>query len=51
MKDPRKVGIGMILSSLETAEQIATRMKYASVATQLAGMEEMFKSMNEGENE
>lgn len=26
----------MILSSLETAEQIASRMKYASVATQLS---------------
>lgn len=63
----------MILSSLKTAEQIASRMKYASVATQLSvsatinidekttltvnhkaqevNMAEMFKSMNEDENE
>lgn len=36
MKDLRKVRMQVILSSLETAEQIASRMKYASAATQLA---------------
>jgi type VII secretion effector (TIGR04197 family) len=36
MKDIRKVGIGMIINSLETAQQVASRMKYASIATELA---------------
>ena len=33
---PRKAGIHVILSSLATAEQVASRMRYASAAAELA---------------
>ncbi len=51
MKDPRMVRMQVILSSLETAELISSRMTYASVAMKQAVCVKVLKTCKKDKNQ